>query len=134
MRKDIKIPEVKNVTLAVTCPQSIAISDEWSVYIINNNDFPIENVLILSKGYGQLNGLVQETSTMRHFLEDVPAHGSAKIELIDPSVFHLNNEYCVSYYVDKQIHDKRFVFVPDTIHKDNLLFIKELEMEGVLHS
>jgi hypothetical protein len=56
------------------------------------------------------------------------------VEPIDPSVFHLNNEYCVSYYIGKQIYDKRFVFVPDTICEDNMSFIRELDMEGVLHS
>jgi hypothetical protein len=56
------------------------------------------------------------------------------IEPIDPAVFHLNNEYWVSYYVGRQIFDKRFVFVPDTICEGNISFIKELEMEGVLHS
>jgi hypothetical protein len=46
----------------------------------------------------------------------------------------LNNEYWVSYYIGSQIFDKRFVFVPDTICEENISFIKELEMEGVLHS
>lgn len=40
----------------------------------------------------------------------------------------------MSYYIGSQIFDKRFVFVPDTIKEDNLMFIKELAMEGVLHS
>ncbi len=56
------------------------------------------------------------------------------IEPIDPAVFHLNNEYWVSFYIGTQIYDKRFVFVPETISEKNLIFIKELEMEGVLHS
>ncbi len=56
------------------------------------------------------------------------------IEPIDPGVFHLNNEYWVSYYIGSQIFDKRFVFVPDSIREENISFIKELEMEGVLHS
>lgn len=134
MKKDIEIPEVKNVTLAVVRKKNIGEADEWQVYIINNNDHPIENTLVSSKGYGEKDGEQQKTSTLRHFLETVPAKSGMVIEPIDPGVFHLNNEYWVSYYIDKKIYDKRFVFVPDTICEANITFIKELEMEGVLHS
>jgi hypothetical protein len=134
MIKDIQIPEVKNVTLAVARKKNIGDKDEWMVYLINNNEHPIDNTLVASKGYGEKDGEQQKTSTLRHFLETVPAHGATLVEPIDPAVFHLNNEYWVSYYVDKQIFDKRFVFVPDSICEENLSFIKELEMEGVLHS
>lgn len=134
MIKDIKIPEVKNVTLAVARKSAPGESPDWKVYLINNNDFAIENTLVASKGYGEKDGEKQMTSTLRHFLETVPAQSAVLIEPIDPAVFHLNNEYWVSYYIGKQIYDKRFVFVPDTICEENISFIKELEMEGVLHS
>lgn len=133
MKKDIEIPPVLNVTLAVV-KSGLPGFEEWRVYLINNNDFPIENTLVASQGYGEQSGEKQKTSILRHFLETVPANGHAVIEPIDPAVFHLNNEYWVSYYVGTQIYDKRFVFVPETICDDNLIFIKELEMEGVLHS
>jgi hypothetical protein len=134
MIKDIDIPEVKNVTLAVARKKAIGERDEWMVYLINNNDHPIENTLVASKGYGEKDGEHQKTSTLRHFLETVPPNSATLVEPIDPSVFHLNNEYWVSYYIDKQIYDKRFVFVPDSICEENLTFIKLLETEGVLHS
>jgi len=134
MKKDIETPEVKNVTLAVVREKNILNQDEWKVFIINNNTFPIENTLVASQGYGEKEGEQQRTSTLRHFLETVPAQGFAMVEPIDPSLFHLNNEYWVSYYVDTQIYDRRFVFVPESICEENLTFIKELEMEGVLHS
>ena len=134
MKKDIETPEVKNVTLAVVREKNILNQDEWKVYIINNNTHPIENTLVASQGYGEKEGEQQRTSTLRHFLETVPAQGFAMVEPIDSSLFHLNNEYWVSYYVDTQIYDRRFVFVPDSICEENLTFIKELNMEGVLHS
>ncbi len=133
MIRDIQIPQVKNVTLAIV-KEGIKGLEEWKVYLINNNEFPIENTLVASKGYGEKEGEKQKTSTLRHFLETVPAHGSTLIEPIDSSLFHLNNEYWVSYYIGSQIYDKRFLFVPDTICDKNVIFIKELEMEGVLHS
>lgn len=134
MKKDIEIPEVKNVTIAVVREKNILHQDEWKVMLINNNDHAIENTLVASKGYGEREGEPQRTSTLRHFLEIVPAQGVALVEPIDPKLFHLNNEYWVSYYVGPQIYDRRFVFVPESICEKNLTFIKELDMEGVLHS
>ena len=134
MIKDIIVPEVKNVTLAVARTGSEGPEREWKVYLINNNDVALENTLVASKGYGEKDGEKQNTSILRHFLETVPAHSTALIEPIDPAVFHLNNEYWVSYYIGTQIYDKRFVFVPDTICEENVSFIRELEMDGVLHS
>lgn len=134
MIKDIKIPEVKNVTLAIARIKNPGERDDWKVYLINNNDHPIDNTLVASKGYGEKDGEPQQTSVLRHFLETVPAHSIALVEPIDPALFHLNNEYWVSYYVGRQIFDKRFVFVPDAIREENISFIRELDMEGVLHS
>ena len=134
MKKDIEIPEVKNVTIAVVRTKNILHQDEWKVMLINNNDHAIENTLVASKGYGEREGEPQRTSTLRHFLEIVPAQGVALVEPIDPKLFHLSNEYWVSYYVGPQIYDRRFVFVPESICEENLTFIKELDMEGVLHS
>ena len=134
MKKDIQIPEVKNVTLAVVREKNLLNVPEWKVYLINNNDVDLENTLVASKGYGEQEGEKQTTSVLRHFLETVPAQGNALIEPLDPAVFHLNNEYWVSYYIGSQIYDKRFVFVPDSICDENVIYIKELKMEGVLHS
>lgn len=134
MKKDIEIPEVKNVTLAVAREKTLLNAYEWKVYLINNNSFALENTLVASKGYGQKDGEEQKTSTLRHFLETVPANSTALIEPIQEEVFHLNNEYWVSYYAGGQIFDKRFVFVPDSLCEANLTFIKELDSDGVLHS
>ncbi|MEJ0031198.1 MAG: hypothetical protein WDO15_12835 [Bacteroidota bacterium] len=129
MKKDINIPEVKDVTIAI-----VREDGEWNVYLINNSDANLENTLVSSTGYGEKDGEHQKTSTLRHFLETVQAKSWAVVEHINEDVFHLSNEYWVSYYIGKQIYDKKFVFVPESIKEDNLTYIKELEMEGVLHS
>lgn len=134
MIRDIKIPEVKNVTLAVAREKTVAQDEPWKVYLINNNEVAIENTLVASKGYGEKDGKPQQTTILRHFLETIEPNSVTLIEPIDPGVFHLNNEYWVSYYIGSQIFDKRFVFVPDSIRVEHLSFIKELAMEGVLHS
>ncbi len=134
MKKDIEIPNVVNVTIAVAKKKAIGEADEWLVHLINNNDFPIENTLVASNGYGEKDGAPQKTSILRHYLQTVPAHSTALIEPIDKNVFHLNNEYWVSYYIGNKIYDKRFVFVPDSIGDDNLTFVKELGLDAVVHS
>lgn len=134
MIKDIPLPQVKNVTLAVVREKNILQLYEWRVYLINRNDVAIENTLVASIGYGAKNGEPQKTSTLRHFLQKVPANSSALVEPIDPGVFHLNNEYWISYYIGQTLFDKRFVFVPDSIHEENLRLVRELDREGVLHS
>ncbi len=128
------MPDVQNVTLAVIRDKNNLLQDEWRVYLINKNSFPLENVLVASNGYGVKHGENQRTSTLRHFLQTVPAYGTSLIEPLDSNVLHLNNEYWLSYYVGTQIYDKKFLFVPDSICASNLIFIKELETEGVLHS
>jgi hypothetical protein len=134
MIKDIPLPTVQNVTVAVVREKDNLLQDAWKVYLINNNDVPIENTLVASTGYGERDGADQKTSTLRHFLQTVEANSTALVEPIDASVFHLNNEYWVSYYIGRELFDKRFVFLPDSICEANLTFIRELDREGILHS
>ncbi len=133
MKKDIIFPPVRGIQLAVVKTQADDLI--WEVHIINNNDHHIEGVIVVSKGYGYAkeNGEKQTTSTLRHLIEALPAKSSALIEPIDQAVLHLFNEYWVSYYINKQIYDKKFVFVPESITPDNLSYIPQLEQEGVLH-
>lgn len=134
MKKDINKPTVKNVTVAVAKKTNELNVDEWSVYLINQNNFNIENTLVASTGYGETAGEIQKTSTLRHFLETVNANSAALIEPINEDIFHLNNEYWVSYYVDDTLYDKKFIFLPDSIKDENLTYIKELDTKGILHS
>ncbi len=134
MKEDILIPAVKNVRVAVARKMNELNKPEWSVYLLNLNDFPISDVLVASKGYGDNGSESQKTSVLRHYFEHVDAQSSTMIELIQPEVFHLNNEYWVSYYHNKEIYDRKFIFLPDTIQEANLQYIDMLNMEAVLHS
>ncbi len=136
MKKDIPFLPVEGVKVAVTRDINEASEAEWRVYLINKNEVPITNVFVTSRGYSnsdQLGETPQQTSTLRHFYKEVPANGHQAIELIDTSVFHLTNEYWVSYFIDNQIYDKRFVFVPGSLDEQNLIPINQLQREGVLH-
>ncbi|ARS36873.1 hypothetical protein [Pontibacter actiniarum] len=130
MKKDINFGTVEGIAVAIATTGDA----NWNVYLLNNNPFPIENVLVASKGYGTVEGNEVKTSVLRHMFERVEARSFVQVEPIDPAIFHINNEYWVSYYIDRQIYDKRFVFVPDTVVQENLIDINMLQMQGVLHS
>jgi hypothetical protein len=134
MKKDIDFGLVEGVSVAVATSTNELNEQTWNVYLINNNPFPLENVLVASKGYGISGGDEVQTSVLRHMFEHIEAKSFVQIEPIDPAIFHINNEYWVSYYIDRKIYDKKFVFVPDSIREDNLIEISMLQMQGVLHS
>ncbi len=136
MKKDIAFLPVEGIKLAVVRKINELHGVEWHVVLVNQNDYQIRNVFVTSKGYSNNEtaaGEQQETSVLRHFYQEINAGDHVVVESIMPEVFHLNNEYWVSYYVDKQIFDKRFVFVPDSIVEENLILIEPLGLEGVLH-
>lgn len=129
MKKDIDFLPVKDVFLTVA-----QISEgEWVVFILNRNGHQLENVMVTSKGYGSLGKGKQKTSTLRHMIPTLPPGAHAQIERIDPSVFHLTNEYWVSFFIGRQVYDKKYLFVQGTITEENLIFIEELQTKGVLH-
>ncbi|TGE19634.1 hypothetical protein [Hymenobacter elongatus] len=138
MKEHITFDPVEGVSIAVV-PDEAAATEEgkagWQVYLLNHNPYPLSNVIISSNGYGiQSNGESVRTSTLRHVLLEVAPQVAIPIEPIDPDLFHLNNQYWVSYYRGPQIFDKKFIFVPDSIVPANLIQIALLGREGVLHS
>lgn len=135
MKKDINFPQVEKVYIAITQKINDLQLPEWEVYVINRNPFPIHNLLITSKGYGHKeDGEKLATSTLRHHFDDLGADEYALIEPIDPALFELANEFWLSYYVGKEIFDKKFIFVPGSIMEENLVFIPQLQLKGVMHS
>jgi len=129
MKKDIEFIPVKDVTIAIVKNED----ESWQVYLLNRSNQKIDTILVTSKGYGYKNKEEQKTSLLRHSIPYLDAGMHALIEPIDPSVFHLTNEYWVSYFIDGQIFDKKFIFAPDAITEKNLTLIGELEIKGVLH-
>lgn len=129
MRKDIEIPEVKEVYVAAVLEfnQDFKTHD-WNIYLINNGLEAIETVLIVAQGYDELD----MTSPMRKSIEIVPAKGFAKIEFIDESVFKLDNFFTITYFIGKKMYDKRFEFPRNTIMEDNAIDLPVLFKRGVL--
>jgi hypothetical protein len=133
MRKDIVIPEVKNVHVAAVKERNDKGEYVWNVYLINKQESTLENVLVSSSGYKvDKKGQKQHSSTLRHFLENVPPLSAKKIEPIIEEVFSLNNEYFVTYFSKEGMAEKQFVFVPDSILEKNLTEVPFLNCRGVM--
>jgi len=132
MIKDIPENIVKDIAIAVALEGESVESKTWYVYLINMKNEPIENVLITSKGYGEKNGEPIKTSTLRHMFPLVENSAFALIEPIDESTFGLNNEYWLSYYIGREIFDKKFIFLPESIVESNFIKLPILNKPGVM--
>jgi len=129
MRKDIEIPEVKDVYVAAVFEFNEDYNThDWNIYIINDGDAPIETVLIVSQGYDEKD----MTSPIRKTIKMVPAKGYAKIEFIDESVFKLDNFFSVTYFLDDKMFDKRFELPRNSIAEDNAVALPVMDNTGVL--
>jgi hypothetical protein len=133
MKEHINFEPVEGVAIAIAVEQNDVGEDIWNVFLLNNNPFSLDNVLVASKGYGMHEGKEVKTSVLRHMFEQVPPKSAVKVEPIDPAIFHITNEYWVSYYVGSKIYDKKYVFVPESIIAENLVDISLLNAKGILH-
>jgi len=134
MKKDIDFAPVEGVAIAIATEQNDLGQEVWNVYLINSNSYYLDNVLVASKGYGNYEGKEIKTSVLRHMFERVEARSFVKVEPIDPAIFHIYNEFWVSYYINTRILDKKFIFVPESIVEENLIDISLLNKRGVLHN
>jgi len=132
MKKDIEFPKVENVAIAVVKDVQEGAEPEWNVYLINLQDNPLENVLVASTGYGSQDGEAIKTSTLRHFIGTVEAKSYAKVEIIKEDLFGLSNEYWVSFYLNSQIYDRKYVFVAESILESNTTEVPLLKKPGVM--
>ncbi|TVZ58458.1 hypothetical protein NA63_0958 [Flavobacteriaceae bacterium MAR_2010_105] len=129
MKKDIQIPKVSNVYIAVVLEFNATYnSNDWNAYIINNKDVDLETVLIVSKGYSES----KETPLMRHTIKMLPARSYAKIEYLQDEVLQLNNEFKITFFEGNQMFDKTYVFRKNTINTKALQTIPLMKEKGVL--
>ena len=131
MRAEDLIQRAEDVAVAIV-PELIEDQNGWMVYLVNLKNTSLENVLVSSQGYGEMNNKNIRTSELRHYIEKLNAHGYAKIEPIIEDVFGLNNEYWVSFYINKTIYDKKFLFLPESIQETNFITIPFLNKKGVM--
>ena len=129
MKKDIQIPEVTKVEMAVVYEYNdIYKTDDWNVYIINNKKVDLEMLVIVSQGFSE----TKTTSLLRKKLDKLPANSFAKIELIQPELFKLNNRFQVSFFEGNVLFEKTFLFKENTIKEGALRMIPEIKKRGIL--
>ncbi len=133
MKKDITIPEVKNVFLAAVQEWSDDFMEKvWYVYLVNDSDFDLDSVMVVSKAFGTLDGEMKKTSLLRHAFMQVPAVSVVKIEMVEKSVLRLNNEFMVTYFIDNALYDKKFIFKAQSITPDYVEEVPILFVDGVI--
>lgn len=129
MRKDIEIPKVEGVYVAVVKEWNKEFQmDDWNAYIINENSKPIEAVMVVTQGFSD----DKKTSKFRHMLGEVKASSALKIELIQEKVLSFKNEFSVTYFLDNKLFDKKYVFRKNTINEKALQDVPFLEYKGVV--
>ena len=133
MKKDILIPQVKDVYVAAVLISDDTGDQQWWIHLINDSTSPLENVMIQSRGYSDLDtNSGQKTATLRKVSQVLPAKSAAKLEPIMPEVFHLFNEYWVTFFEEGTLKDRKFIFGPYTIEaaiKEDLPVLKD---KGIL--
>ena len=133
MKKDIIIPEVENVFLAAVQEWSDDFMEKvWYAYLINDSDFLIESVMVVSKAFGTIEGEMKKTSLLRHAFVELPPVSLVKIEMIEKSVLALNNEFMLTFFMDGKLYDKKFTFKANSINETNVEEVPILFVDGVI--
>lgn len=129
MKKDIEIPEMKDVFVAVVREENEDFrSMDWNAYLVNDGEEPIDTVLIVTRGYSD----TQTTSTMRHSLKELPPHSFAKVEFLQDEVLALNNEFSVSFFAEGKMLHKKFIFKKNSINENATQDIPVMGKRGVV--
>lgn len=131
MKADIKIPSVENVFLAAVAEWSDDFMENiWNVYIINDSDYLIDNVMVVSSASGTIDGEMKKTSLLRHAFLEIPAVSVQKVEMIEKNVVQLNNEFMVTYFLNGSLYDKKFIFKKNFPDKEEIEEIPILFVDG----
>ena len=129
MKKDILIPEVKDVYVAVVQEEHVEYKTlDWNAYIINNSDADLDTVLIVSQGKSES----KMTPPMRHTISKLPARSYAKIEYLQDKVLELNNSFKVTFFESNQMFDKTYIFRKNTINEKALQTVPLMQLKGIL--
>jgi hypothetical protein len=118
--------------VAVVSEESIWKKDDWYVYLVNMGEDVLKNILVVSRGYGEVNEEKISTSTLRQHFDELKPKEYLKIEPIMEEVFGVNNEYWISFYIGDKIFDKQYIFLPETIKKENFTKVPLINKPGVM--
>lgn len=129
MKKDIQIPKVEDVYVAVVNEYNdIYKTQDWNAYIINDKNVDLDMVIIVTSGYSE----DKKTATFRKKIDKLPKKSYAKIELMQEDLFALNNEFKVTFFEGNSMFEKTYVFRKNTINLKALQTIPLMKIKGVL--
>lgn len=129
MKKDIQIPEVKDVYIAIVNEyNSIYKTQDWNAYIINDKVVDLDMVIIVSSGYSK----DKTTTVFRKKIDKLPKKSYAKIELMQDKLFALNNTFKVSFFEGNTMFDKTYLFRKNTINLKALQALPLMDAKGVI--
>jgi len=133
MKSDIIIPTVENVFIAVVQEWSDDFMEKvWYAYLVNDSDFDLEGVMVVSKAFGTIDGEMKKTSLLRHAYVEVPAVSVVKIEMIEKSVLALNNEFMLTFFMGGKLYDRKFIFKANAISEDFVEEVPILFVDGII--
>jgi hypothetical protein len=133
MKKDITIPEVENVFVAAVQEWSDDFMEKmWYIYLVNDSDFNLDSVMVVSKAFGTIDGEMKKTSLLRHAFVEIPAVSVVKVEMLEKSVTTLNNEFMVTFFIGNTLYDKKFIFKANCISENNVEEVPILFVDGVI--
>jgi hypothetical protein len=133
MKSDITIPKVENVFLAAVQEWSDDFMEKvWYVHLVNDSDYDLDSVMVVSKAFGTLDGEMKKTSLLRHAFVKVPAVSVVKIEMVEKNVLQLNNEFMVTYFIGNTLYDKKFTFCKNMINEHATEEVPILFLNGVI--
>jgi len=104
----------------------------WYAYLVNDSDFNLDSVMVVSKAFGTIDGEMKKTSVLRHAFVEVPAVSVVKIEMIEKSLLVLNNEFMVTFFIGNTLYDKKFIFKSNLINENATEEVPILFVEGVM--
>ena len=134
MKKDIPQHKVADLAIAILPRMENGTVDEelWDVFVLNMKEATIENVLVNSRGYGELDGEQMKTTVLRHFFNEIGPNEAMLLEPIQAKLFDLANEFWISFTYDGYMYDKKYVFVRGSIAEENFTTVPLIERKGVM--
>jgi hypothetical protein len=104
----------------------------WYVHLVNDSDYDLEGVMVVSKAFGTIDGEMKKTSLLRHAFVAVPAVSVVKVELLEKSVLALNNEFMVTFFIGNTLYDKKYIFKANSINETTVEEVPILFVDGVI--
>lgn len=133
MKEELKGPKVEKVAVAITCEEENG-NPIYNVYLLNLREEELEEVIVNSKGYLTNDATNEQikTDVLRKRLGNIPPHTAQMIEPIMEDVLGLNNEYWVSFWINGTMYDKKYVFLAESVVKENCVTLPLLDKQGVM--